>query len=108
MCCTPPVLPLLTNHRHPSAPGASPSQSSPHAPPHEDATTASKPTLSSLAQLSASASSNGLVPAPSESTSAAIKTKEQPRRRYIHMLHKVVDESDLVLLVLDTRHPAGW
>jgi nuclear GTP-binding protein len=71
---------------------------------------ASEPTLSesSLAQLSASKSSNGLVPALSESTSVATKTKERLRRRYVHMLHKVVDESDVALLVLDTRDPAGW
>ena len=97
-------LPIIDT---PSAPGASPSQSSPHAPPHEDATTASEPTLSSLAQLSTSASSNGVVPAPSESTSAATKTKEQLRRHYVRILHKVVDESDVVLLVLDARDPAG-
>jgi nuclear GTP-binding protein len=68
---------------------------------------ASEPTLSSLAQLAASASANDLVPAPSESTSAATKTKEQLRRHYVRMLHKVVDESDVVLLVLDARDPAG-
>jgi nuclear GTP-binding protein len=68
---------------------------------------ASEPTLSSLAQLAASASADDLVPAPSESTSAATKTKEQLRRHYVRMLHKVVDESDVVLLVLDARDPAG-
>jgi len=91
----------------PSARGASPSQSPPHAPLHEDATMASEPTLSSLAQLAASASANDLVPAPSESTSVATKTKEQLRRHYVRMLHKVVDESDVVVLVLDARDPAG-
>jgi len=48
------------------------------------------------------------VPAPSESTSAATKTKEQLRRHYVRrVLHKVIDESDVVLLVLDARDPAG-
>ena len=60
----------------PSTRGAFPSQSPPHAPLHEDATMVSEPTLSSLAQLAASASANDLMPAPSESTSAATKTKE--------------------------------
>jgi nuclear GTP-binding protein len=68
---------------------------------------ASEPTLSSLAQLAASVSANDLLPAPSESTSATTKTKEQLRRHYVRMLHKVVDESDVVLLVLDARDPAG-
>jgi nuclear GTP-binding protein len=68
----------------------------------------SEPALSSLAQLSASASANGLVPAPSDSTSTATKAKDQLRRHYVRMLHKVVNESDVVLLVLNARHPDGW
>ena len=68
---------------------------------------ASEPTLSSLAQLAESASAND-TSAPFESTSAAAgKTKEQQRRYYIRMLHKVVDEADVILLVLDARDPAG-
>jgi nuclear GTP-binding protein len=47
------------------------------------------------------------VPAPSESTSAATKTKEQLWRHYVRVLHKVIDESDVVFLVLDARDPAG-
>jgi hypothetical protein len=91
----------------PPAAALSTSQSTPHAPPHEDATMASEPTLSSLAQLAASASANDVLSAPSESTSPATKTKEQLRRHYIRTLHKVVDESDVVVLVLDARDPAG-
>jgi nuclear GTP-binding protein len=69
---------------------------------------ASEPTLSSLAQLAASASANDILSAPSDSSSAdASKTKEQQRRHYIRMLHKVVDEADVVVLVLDARDPAG-
>ena len=84
-----------------------PSQSPPQSPLNEDATMASEPTLSSLAQLAESASANDMS-APSDSTSAAAnKTKEQQRRYYIRMLHKVVDEADVILLVLDARDPAG-
>jgi nuclear GTP-binding protein len=69
---------------------------------------ASEPTLSSLAQLAASASANDTSFALSESmTSAPAKTKEQLRRHYIRLLHKVVDEADVILLVLDARDPAG-
>ncbi|KAH9958417.1 P-loop containing nucleoside triphosphate hydrolase protein [Russula dissimulans] len=84
-------------------------QSPPQPPPHEDVTMASEPTLSSLAQLAASVSADDCMPAPSESSApaAANKTKEQLRGHYIRMLHKVVDEADVVLLVLDARDPAG-
>ena len=68
---------------------------------------ASEPTLSSLAQLAASISASNILSAPSESTSAEGKTKEQLRRYYIRTLHKVVDEADVVLLVPDARDPAG-
>jgi nuclear GTP-binding protein len=69
---------------------------------------ASEPTLSSLAQLAASASASDILSAPSDLTSeAANQTKEQQRRHYIRMLHKVVDEADVVVLVLDARDPAG-
>ncbi|KAH9033771.1 P-loop containing nucleoside triphosphate hydrolase protein [Lactarius pseudohatsudake] len=66
-------------------------------PPHGDATMASEPTLSSLAQLAASATAAEL----------GGRTKEQLRRHYIRALHRVVDEADVVLLVLDARDPAG-
>jgi nuclear GTP-binding protein len=68
---------------------------------------ASEPTLSSLAQLAASASATNILSVPSESTHTQDKTKEQLRRHYIRTLHKVVDEADVVLLVLDARDPAG-
>ena len=77
--------------------------------PHEDdATMASEPTLSSLAQLAASASASTAAAAADASTpNAAAKTKEQQRRHYIRALHRVVDEADVILLVLDARDPAG-
>ncbi|KAH9054871.1 P-loop containing nucleoside triphosphate hydrolase protein [Lactarius vividus] len=75
-------------------------------PPHGDATMASEPTLSSLAQLAASAAATPA--AASELAGGGGKTtKEQLRRHYIRALHKVVDEADVVLLVLDARDPAG-
>ena len=71
---------------------------------------ASEPTLSSLARLAESASANDISSAPSDSMSAAAnKTKEQQRRYYIRMLHKVVNDSEaeVILLVLDSRDPLG-
>ncbi|KAN0111217.1 hypothetical protein V8E52_008697, partial [Russula decolorans] len=65
---------------------------------------ASEPTLASPAQLAESASATDISSAPPDSTSAAAnKTKEQRRRYHIRMLHKVVDEADVILLVFDTR-----
>lgn len=70
---------------------------------------ASEPTLSSLAALaetSAAVIDEGFSADPSSSR-AAPKTKEQLRRHYIRALHKVIDESDIVILVLDARDPEG-
>ncbi|KAI0067448.1 P-loop containing nucleoside triphosphate hydrolase protein [Artomyces pyxidatus] len=82
-----------------------------NSPPHDpnaDATMASEPTLSTLALL---ASTSALHSDPSASdpgaSSDAQKTKEQLRRHYIRTLHKVVDEADVVVLVLDARDPEG-
>lgn len=62
---------------------------------------ASEPTLSSLAQLAAAVT-------PAAAAELGGRTKEQQlRRHYIRALHKVVDEADVVLLVLDARDPAG-
>ena len=83
------------------------SQSPPQSPLNEDAMMASEPTLSSLAQLAESASANDISSVPLDSTSAANKTKEQQRRYYIRMLHRVIDEADVIVLVLDARDPAG-
>ena len=35
------------------------------------------------------------------------KTKEQLRRHYVRALHKVIDEADIIVLVLDARDPEG-
>ncbi|KAF8558360.1 P-loop containing nucleoside triphosphate hydrolase protein [Imleria badia] len=69
-----------------------------------DATMASEPTLSSLAILASSAEQSQ---ASGASTSTAQKTKEQVRRHYVRALHKVIDDSDIVILVLDARDPEG-
>lgn len=67
---------------------------------------ASEPTLSSLAQLAESSSSQLRdIVDPSSSDPEAYKALL--RRQYVRTLHKVVDESDIVLLVLDARDPAG-
>lgn len=70
---------------------------------------ASEPTLSSLAALAettAAVDDEGFSVDPSSSRGAP-KTKEQLRRHYIRALHKVIDESDIVILVLDARDPEG-
>ena len=67
---------------------------------------ASEPTLSSLALL-ASSIDQAQASDFSASVSSAQKTKEQMRRHYVRALHKVVDESDIVILVLDARDPEG-
>ncbi|KAI0716037.1 hypothetical protein C8T65DRAFT_805611 [Cerioporus squamosus] len=82
-----------------------------HPPPRldPDAQMASEPTLSSLAALAASTSGvddDAYAADPSSSRNAP-KTKEQLRRHYIRALHKVIDESDIIILVLDARDPEG-
>ncbi|KAH9850486.1 P-loop containing nucleoside triphosphate hydrolase protein [Lenzites betulinus] len=71
-----------------------------------DAQMASEPTLSSLAALAESSANLDDSEDPSSSR-GALKTKEQLRRHYIRALHKVIDESDIVILVLDARDPEG-
>lgn len=83
-----------------------------HPGPHRvdpDAQMAVEPTLSSLAALAGSftPSENGPVVDPSSSSSGVIKTKEQLRRHYIRALHKVIGESDIIVMVLDARDPEG-
>lgn len=69
---------------------------------------ASEPTLSSLAALAAStAGADDDTYNDPSSSRAAPKTKEQLRRHYIRALHKVIDESDIIILVLDARDPEG-
>ncbi|KAM6499506.1 P-loop containing nucleoside triphosphate hydrolase protein [Amanita muscaria] len=73
-----------------------------------DAVMASEPTLTTLAALAEESASRQGVDDPSSSTSAQPgKTKEQLRRHYLRTLHKVIDESDIVILVLDARDPEG-
>ena len=67
---------------------------------------ASEPTLSSLAML-ASAAEKEQENFESSASGPTQKTKEQIRRYYVRELHKVIDESDIVILVLDARDPEG-
>ncbi|KAH8105284.1 hypothetical protein BXZ70DRAFT_920196 [Cristinia sonorae] len=73
-----------------------------------DAVMASEPTLSTLAALAAAAED---ISDPSSSSQGRsndkFQTKEQLRRHYIKTLHRVIDESDVILLVLDARDPEG-
>ncbi|KAH9840568.1 P-loop containing nucleoside triphosphate hydrolase protein [Rhodofomes roseus] len=74
-----------------------------------DAEMATEPTLSSLAAMAEAAipSDDLAFSDPSSSTSGLAKTKEQIRRHYIRALHKVIDESDIIVMVLDARDPEG-
>lgn len=82
-----------------------------HVDPHRtdpDAVMASEPTLSSLAALAASGSTSREATSSGEKgESGSTKTKEQLKKHYIRALHKVIDESDIIILVLDARDPDG-
>jgi nuclear GTP-binding protein len=67
---------------------------------------ATEPTLSSLAAL-ASETQAGVDRDAASYAGSSQKTKEQLRRHYVRMLHKVIDQSDIVILVLDARDPEG-
>lgn len=68
---------------------------------------ATEPTLSSLAAMAEAATPSDDFTDPSSSTSGAAKTKEQLRRHYIRALHKVINEADIIVMVLDARDPEG-
>ena len=74
-----------------------------------DALMASEPTLSTLAsEVEASSSLTQKFDDPeTPGLSITGRTKEQMRKYYIRSLHKVVDQSDIILLVLDARDPEG-
>ncbi|TFK22857.1 hypothetical protein FA15DRAFT_671103 [Coprinopsis marcescibilis] len=75
-----------------------------------DSPMASEPTLSTLAMMAqqASEAAEKFPEDPSSSTpSVRERTKEQLRRYYLKSLHKVIDESDIILLILDARDPEG-
>ncbi|KAG1824565.1 P-loop containing nucleoside triphosphate hydrolase protein [Suillus subaureus] len=67
---------------------------------------ATEPTLSSLAAL-ALETQEGVDQDATSYVGSSQKTKEQIRRHYVRMLHKVIDQSDIVILVLDARDPEG-
>ena len=73
---------------------------------------ASEPTLSTLAILASEAEASSLSTQQFDDPntpglSITGRTKEQMRKYYIRSLHKVVDQSDIILLVLDARDPEG-
>ena len=69
---------------------------------------ASEPTLSTLASLAASSSAqHEMNQGLNDPSGSGLKTKEQLKKYYLRSLHKVVDESDIVILVLDARDPEG-
>ncbi|KAG1748118.1 P-loop containing nucleoside triphosphate hydrolase protein [Suillus lakei] len=82
--------------------------SSPAIPQRDDPDTymAAEPTLSSLAAL-ASETQDAVDQDAASYAGSSQKTKEQIRRHYVRMLHKVIDQSDIIILVLDARDPEG-
>lgn len=70
---------------------------------------ASEPTLSTLAQRAAEEEARHAFEDPSSSSGfdGRTKTKEQLRKHYLKALHRVIDESDIIVLVLDARDPEG-
>lgn len=68
---------------------------------------ASEPTLSTLALLAAEAESTSLSNDPESSADALDHQQRQNQRTFVRTLHKVIDESDLIILVLDARDPEG-
>ena len=76
-----------------------------------DTPMASEPTLSTLAQLAAEVDAQNqfyvLQDNEDEAGPSRTRTKEQLRRYYLKALHKVIDQSDIVVLVLDARDPEG-
>ena len=78
-----------------------------------DVVMAFEPTLSTLASkveassLSTQKFDDSLFSETSGLSSISGRTKEQMRKYYIRLLHKVVDQSDIILLVLDARDPEG-
>jgi nuclear GTP-binding protein len=72
-----------------------------------DSPMASEPTLSTLAMLASEASTSQLPEDPSSSLPSTGKTREQMRKYYLRTLHKVIDQSDIIILVLDARDPEG-
>jgi nuclear GTP-binding protein len=64
-----------------------------------------EPTLSTLAQKAAELEACQVEAPPF--SGGHTKTKEQLSKHYLKALHKVVDESDIVIMVLDARDPEG-
>lgn len=74
---------------------------------NHDAQAASGSTISSLAKLAEASTPVEEEIDASLSADIRQKTKEQTKTHYIRMLHRVIDESDIILLVLDARDPEG-
>lgn len=66
-----------------------------------------EPTISSLAEIAEASVPTEDAIDPSSSADTRQKTKEQTKRHYVRMLRRVIDESDIILLVLDARDPQG-
>jgi len=68
----------------------------------------SRPTFSTLVKSAAEAEARHATENLSSSVlNGQLKTKEQFRKPYLKSLLKVIDESDIIILVLDARDPEG-
>jgi len=67
-----------------------------------------KTALSTLVQGAAEAEArHATVDQPSSVSNGRMGTKEQLRKSHLKSLYKVIDESNIIILVLDARDPEG-
>jgi nuclear GTP-binding protein len=62
------------------------------------------PSISTLASMAAAAEAEDLEQSNESLELRAIRIQ---RRQYLHTLHKVVEQSDVIIMVLDARDPEG-
>lgn len=62
------------------------------------------PSISTLASMAAAAEAEDL---EQSNESLELRAISIQRRQYLHTLHKVVEQSDVIIMVLDARDPEG-
>jgi nuclear GTP-binding protein len=66
-----------------------------------------EPTISTLAFAASALATSIQDSATPDDPSSSQKPIEQTRRHYVRQLHQVIEESDIILLLLDARDPEG-